>query len=68
MCRSGSEKCTVRIVAVFERSKSVICEIKCKVDITNCHKYPREVKVKQSRFLLLALGFRVVLSIEFQEL
>ena len=25
----GSERCTVRIVAVFERSKSVICEIKC---------------------------------------
>ena len=25
----GSERCTVRIVAMFEWSKSVICEIKC---------------------------------------
>ena len=45
--------CTVRIVAMFEWSKSVICDIEFKVGIT--HKYPREVKnkqVKPSRFFV----------------
>ena len=49
VCSDGSEMCTVRIVAMFKWSKSVICELNL---ITNCDEYPREVKVKPSRFFV----------------